>query len=114
MFGFNFRMGLALNDRSSFSVGYDHASVGRTRINGQDPLGVRVQPRHADVLATPIACRQTARFNVCSGSASRAITPDLTLTHRMPITLVATKESPAKQSLAAFRHCDTARAPGRQ
>ena len=42
--GFNFGMGLALNERSSFSIGYDHSSVGRTRINGdKDPLSVRVQ-----------------------------------------------------------------------
>ena len=29
--GFNFGMGLGINDKSSFSIGYDHASVGKTR-----------------------------------------------------------------------------------
>ena len=31
IFGFNFGMGLGLNEKSSFSIGYDHASVGRDR-----------------------------------------------------------------------------------
>jgi hypothetical protein len=44
IFGFNFGMGLALNDKSSFSLGYDHSSVGRTKLNGQTvPGSVRTQ-----------------------------------------------------------------------
>src|SRR5262249_35139757 len=35
IFGFNFGMGLALNEKSSFSIGYDHSSVGKTKQNGQ-------------------------------------------------------------------------------
>ena len=32
--GFNIGMGLALNEKSSFSIGYDHSAVGRTLQNG--------------------------------------------------------------------------------
>ena len=87
VFGFNFGMGLALNDRSSFSVGYDHASVGRTRINGrEDPLGVRVQ---LGTLMFGYAYRLSAdrSLNVSLGVGVTRDTPDLTLTLRMPITL---------------------------
>mgnify|MGYP006144823867 CR=1 FL=1 len=42
--GFNFGMGLGLNEKSSFSIGYDHSSVGRLRLNGAaTPDSVRVQ-----------------------------------------------------------------------
>ncbi|MBT0963489.1 acetate kinase [Denitromonas iodatirespirans] len=87
VFGFNFGMGLALNDRSSFSVGYDHASVGVTRINGRDdPLGVRVQ---LGTLMFGYAYRLAPdrAVNVSLGVGVTRDTPDLTLTLRMPFTL---------------------------
>lgn len=87
VFGFNFGMGLALNDRSSFSIGYDHASVGRTRINGrEDPLGVRVQ---LGTLIFGYAYRLSPEraLNVSLGVGVTRDTPDLTLTLRMPFTL---------------------------
>ncbi|HQR58366.1 MAG TPA: acetate kinase, partial [Azonexus sp.] len=44
VFGFNFGMGLALNEKSSFSLGYDGASVGKTKINGVDAINAsRIQ-----------------------------------------------------------------------
>ena len=85
--GFNFGMGLALNDRSSFSVGYDHASVGRTRINGDpDPLGVRIQ---LGTLMFGYAYRfsPVRSLNVSLGVGVTRDTPDLTLTVRLPMTL---------------------------
>ncbi|MGB2903122.1 MAG: acetate kinase, partial [Candidatus Dechloromonas phosphoritropha] len=41
--GYNFGMGLALNEKSSFSIGYDGASVGKTKISKQETLSTRVQ-----------------------------------------------------------------------
>ena len=42
--GFNFGMGLGLNNKSSFSIGYDHASIARTKQYGvSTPDSVRVQ-----------------------------------------------------------------------
>ena len=44
VFGFNFGIGLALNDKASFSLGYDHNSIARTRQNGVPvPGSVRTQ-----------------------------------------------------------------------
>ncbi|OYZ81892.1 MAG: acetate kinase, partial [Polaromonas sp. 24-62-144] len=49
IFGVNFGMGLALNDRSSFSMGVDLNSVGRTRQNGV-PLASSVRTQLASLL----------------------------------------------------------------
>ena len=87
VFGFNFGMGLALNNRSSFSVGYDHASVARSKINGEDdPLGVRVQ---LGTLMFGYAYRFSPQrsLNVSLGVGVTRDTPDLTLTVRLPMTL---------------------------
>jgi hypothetical protein len=34
VFGFNFGMGLAINERSFVRIGYDHSSVGTTSFSG--------------------------------------------------------------------------------
>lgn len=87
VFGFNFGMGLALNNRSSFSVGYDHASVGITKLDGKDDdLGVRVQ---LGTLMFGYAYRYSPQtsLNVSLGVGVTRDTPDLTLTVRLPMTL---------------------------
>jgi hypothetical protein len=84
--GFNFGMGLALNERSSFSIGYDHASVGPTKQNGRRaPESVRVQ---LGTLLLGYAHRigQNQTLNLSLGAGLTADTPDLTLTLRVPVT----------------------------
>jgi len=39
VFEFNFGMGFGINDKASFSIGYDHNIVGITTINGEKPAG---------------------------------------------------------------------------
>jgi uncharacterized coiled-coil protein SlyX len=85
IFGFNFGMGLALNDRSSFSIGYDQSSVGKTKINGQVASdSVRVQ---LGTLLLGYSLRLSAQrsISVSLGAGVTRDTPDLTLTVRMPI-----------------------------
>ena len=85
IFGFNFGMGLALNDRSSFSIGYDHASVGRTKVNGQVAAGsVRVQ---LGTLLLGYSLRLSAKrtISLSLGAGITRDTPDLTLTARLPM-----------------------------
>ncbi len=44
VFGLNFGMGMALNEKSSFSIGYEHNIVEVTKVNGTVPPGsVRIQ-----------------------------------------------------------------------
>lgn len=84
--GVNFGMGLALNEKSSFSIGYDHSSVGRTEKDGQIlPGSVRVQ---LATLLLGYSYRLTPKtsFNLSVGAGLTRDTPDLALTLRLPIT----------------------------
>lgn len=86
VFGFNFGMSMAMNERASFSVGYDHSTIGRTRQNGRRvPDSVRLQ---LGTLLLGYAYRldggQSA--NISLGAGLTQDTPDLTLTLRMPTT----------------------------
>jgi hypothetical protein len=84
VFGFNFGMGLALNEKASFSIGYDHASVGRTKQGGQVlPGSVRIQ---LGTLLLGYSYRMSDKrtLNVSVGAGLTRDTPDVTLMLRMP------------------------------
>ena len=86
VFGFNFGMGLAINDKSSFSIGYDHSSVESTRVNDEVPAGsVRTQ---LGTLLLGYSHRFSPKttLNVSVGAGLTRDTPDLSLTIRLPIT----------------------------
>lgn len=85
IFGFNFGMGLALNDKTSFSIGYDHNSLGRTKQNGQIvPGSVRTQ---LGTLLLGYSYRLDDRktISVAIGAGLTRDTPDLTLSVKLPI-----------------------------
>jgi hypothetical protein len=89
VFGFNFGMGLALNERSSFSIGYDHLSVGETDArfeNGGKAEGVRVQLGSL-LLGYSYKLNEKRTLNLSVGVGVTRDTPDLQLTLRMPITM---------------------------
>ena len=84
--GFNFGMGLALNERAALSFGYDQSIVGRTKQNGEDaPGAVRI------VLGTLVVggsyrLSERTSVNVALGVGVTRDTPDVSLAVRMPIT----------------------------
>ncbi len=83
--GFNFGMGLALNDKASFSVGYDHNSVGRTKQNGRAvPGSVRMQ---LGTLLIGYSYRLSDKktLSVAVGAGLTRDTPDVTLMVRVPM-----------------------------
>lgn len=88
--GFNFGMGLALNERSSFSIGYDHLSVGKTdatfRYDGSKAEGVRVQLGSL-LLGYSYRLNDKQTLNLSVGVGVTRDTPDVQLTLRVPITL---------------------------
>lgn len=87
IFGFNFGMGLALNDRSSFSIGYDHASVGKTKLNGIAAAdSVRVQLGTL-LLGYSLRLSSQRTVSLSLGAGLTRDTPDLTLTLRVPMSL---------------------------
>ncbi|WP_236748632.1 FimV family protein [Acidovorax carolinensis] len=85
VWGINFGMGLALNDRSSFSVGIDLNSVGRTKQNGVNvPSSVRTQLSSL-LLGYSYRYSNRTTLNVTVGAGLTRDTPDLTLSVRLPM-----------------------------
>lgn len=83
--GLNFGMGLALNDKSSLSVGVDLNSVGRTRQNGEPVRGsVRTQLASL-LLGYSYRYSDKTAFSVTVGAGLTRDTPDLTLNLRIPM-----------------------------
>ncbi|CAN7402146.1 transporter [Variovorax sp. LjRoot84] len=85
IFGVNFGMGLALNERSSFSVGVELNSIGKTRQNGIPVVtSVRTQLGSLNLGYSYRISDKTA-VNVTVGAGLTRDTPDLTLTVRVPM-----------------------------
>lgn len=84
--GFNFGIGLALNDKASFSLGYDHNSIARTRQNGAAvPGSVRTQLGTL-LLGYSYRLSDKRTLNVSVGAGLTRDTPDVSLTVRIPTT----------------------------
>jgi uncharacterized coiled-coil protein SlyX len=84
--GFNFGMGIALNEKASLSLGYDHSSIGRTKQNGVTvPGSVRTQ---LGTLVVGYAYRISDKrsLNVSIGTGVTRDTPDVSLMVRFPMT----------------------------
>ena len=78
-------MGLGLNEKSSFSIGYDHAIVGKTKLNGATAAdSVRIQLGTL-LLGYSYRLADKRTLNVSLGAGLTRDTPDVTLTVRMPI-----------------------------
>lgn len=83
--GVNFGMGLALNDKSSLSMGVDLNSVGRTRQNG-DPVRGSVRTQLASLLlGYSYRYSDKTAFSVTVGAGLTRDTPDLSLALRIPM-----------------------------
>ncbi len=82
--GFNFGMGLALNDKASLSLGYDHSTVGRMKQNGITvPGAVRTQLGTL-LLGYSYRFNEKRSLNVAVGAGVTRDTPDVSLTVRVP------------------------------
>jgi hypothetical protein len=84
-FNFNFGIGLALNERSSFSVGYEHNVVFEDKVNGQDvPLSQRFHIGRI-LFGYSYQLSRRANFNLTLGAGITDDAPDVTITARLPI-----------------------------
>lgn len=84
--GFNFGMSLALNEKSSFSIGYDHSMVDRTRLDGQVVPGSVVTQLGTLLLGYSYRLSGRTTLNLSVGAGLTRDTPDLTVTVRLPVT----------------------------
>ncbi len=84
--GFNFGLGLALNERALISFGYDHSSIARTRQNGVPVAGsVRTQLGTL-LMGFSYRINDKRTVNVAVGAGLTRDTPDVQLSLRLPIT----------------------------
>lgn len=84
--GFNFGMSLALNEKSSFSIGYDHSMVDRTKQNGDVVAGSVVTQLGTLLLGYSYRLSSRTTLNLSVGAGLTRDTPDLTVTLRLPVT----------------------------
>jgi hypothetical protein len=85
VWGMNFGMGLAINERSSFSLGMELYSIGPTQQNGQTVTGsVRTQLASL-LLGYSYRFGDRTTLNVTVGAGLTRDTPDLQLTVRVPM-----------------------------
>ena len=83
--GLNFGMGLALNDTSSFSMGFDINSIARTRQNGV-PLASSVRTQLASLLlGYSYRYSDKTAFSLTVGAGLTRDTPDFTVNLRIPM-----------------------------
>lgn len=82
--GFNFGMGLALNESVSFSLGYDHSIIGK---NKQDGVSVGDTETHVGTLLFGYSLRLSPKTtaNLSLGIGVTEAAPDVQLTLRVPI-----------------------------
>jgi hypothetical protein len=83
----NLGVGLALSERTSISLGYEHSSVGATRIDGAtSPGATRIE---LGTLALGVSYRRTNSTTVITtlGVGVTRDTPDISITLRVPTTL---------------------------
>lgn len=92
IFDFNLGMGLALNERASFSVGYQQSMVSKSSQSGEASAAQRLAPPSSLVLGTArfgVSYKLSAKtlLNFSLGIGVTSDTPDLELTVRVPYTI---------------------------
>lgn len=83
-YGFSFGMGLALNEKASFSIGYDHTIVTKNEQNGETPAGE--QDIHVGVLMLGYSylVRDDLSLIFSLGAGVTEAAPDVQLTIKAP------------------------------
>ena len=84
VFGFNAGMGLAVNDRSSFSIGVEVSTLGRLKQNGENVPGSVRTTLASLLLGYSFRWDQKRTINLSVGAGLTRDTPDVTLTMRVP------------------------------
>ncbi|MBI3431304.1 MAG: acetate kinase [Hydrogenophilales bacterium] len=81
----NLGMGLALNERSSFSVGYEHTWLGKSTLNGVTPPTELSTQLASLLVGYSYRLNKTTNLNLSIGAGLTNDTPDTQITLRVPI-----------------------------
>ena len=84
-FNFNFGMGLAINDRASFSLGYDHSVFGKNKRNGEVIANTQTQQVGSVLFGLAYRLGLRTNMNLTLGIGATAAAPDVTLALRFPV-----------------------------
>jgi len=83
--GFNLGMGLSLNERSAFSLGYEHTWIGKTKVDDTSPDTARSTQLASLLVGYSYRLNKTTNFNLSIGAGLTEDTPDTQVTVRLPI-----------------------------
>ncbi len=83
--GVNLGMGLGLNERASFSIGYEHSVVGKTRIDGNPSPDAVTTQLGTLLLGWGYRYSPNKTLNLTLGAGLTRDTPDVQITLRSPI-----------------------------
>lgn len=81
---FDFGMGLALNDRASFSLGYQHTIVEKAKYNGSAPSGAISTQLGQLLVGYSYRLDESTSLNVSLGVGVTSDTPDVHISFRLP------------------------------
>jgi opacity protein-like surface antigen len=82
--GLNFGMGVALNERSSFSVGYEHTWVNKTEIDGETAMNSLAAQLGTLQVGYSYRLNKQSSLNLSIGAGVTEDAPDATISLRLP------------------------------
>lgn len=83
--GFSFGMGLALNDKASFSLGYDHSAILKTKINDVTAQNSLTTQLGTLLLGFSYRLSERTTMNLSLGIGATRDAPDMQLAIRIPV-----------------------------
>jgi hypothetical protein len=81
----NFGLGFALNEKTSLSIGYDHCTVGRVKINGTLLPATMITQVGSLLIGYSYRYSDKTSFSLSLGAGLTQAAPDVQLTLRVPI-----------------------------
>jgi hypothetical protein len=82
--GFNFGMGLALNERASFSIGYEHTVYGKTKVDGNTPAEELTVQIGSLQMGYSYRLTNKTNLNLSLGIGATKDAPDVQINLRLP------------------------------
>ncbi len=86
-FGFNFGMGFAMNEKTSFSVGYEHYIIGKTKVAGQFPPAAQTTTLGSLLFGASYKLGTNVNLNFSLQAGITEAAPDVQLTLRVPFSI---------------------------
>lgn len=82
--GFNFGIGVALNEKASFSIGYDHIILGKSKRDGNDIAGSTITQVGSLLFGCSYKLTDKTSINFSIGAGLTPASPNVQLTLRLP------------------------------